>query len=94
MKRILKQIEVGQINQVINVDKDILHSAQNYFHTVENRAALYFGQEINPTEYDMEMGPTKLQDVEIKPMEIFLNEFDMDELKKNIKILESLLPQQ
>ncbi|CAL5971183.1 Myb-like_DNA-binding domain-containing protein [Hexamita inflata] len=93
LKRVLKQIEVGQINQVQQVDKEVLQSAQNYFHTVENRAAVYFGQQIQPTEYDLQMGPTKLSDVEIKPMEMFLSEFDLEEIKKNIKILESMLPQ-
>ncbi|CAL5988542.1 Myb-like_DNA-binding domain-containing protein [Hexamita inflata] len=91
LKNVLKQIEVGQINQVQQVDKDVLISAQNYFHTVENRAAVYFGQQIQPTEYDLQMGQNKLNEVEIKPMEMFLNEFDLEEIKKNIKILENMM---
>ncbi|CAL5971147.1 Myb-like_DNA-binding domain-containing protein [Hexamita inflata] len=91
LKNVLKQIEVGQINQVQQVNKEVLISAQNYFHTVENRAAVYFGQQIQPTEYDLQMGPNKLNEVEIKPMEMFLNEFDLEEIKKNIKILENMM---
>ncbi|CAL5988540.1 Myb-like_DNA-binding domain-containing protein [Hexamita inflata] len=91
LRKTLRQLELGNICEVKQADDDLIGRLQSYVHTVDNRMALYFGKPIQPTEYDLEMGTMKINEVEVKPVEMFLYEFDIDEIKRNLKVLEEEL---